>query len=533
MATTLSQLLQDHVTLSISCLDRLYINGYVPTLQIPHHVSFFLGRHRNNPWVSPALLRPISEGLRRGVKKLEKAGVPLVRFRKGERKDDIAMRFHQRFEPDSGLVFVGVAQERQWAFGAKKIHNNNFVDFEWFRESVYVNQYYFYVLDPEWGPAFLKLGSYLPYPVKLCLNGHEWAKRQALSAGIDFEALDNGFLSCSDPERLQEICDSLSHNDIQTFFERWSTQVPWPLTEEDRRAGYEHNLSIWQMEVSLTQVFKRPLQGRLFFEQVIRDNLDLGAPDRVKILFPKKTIRTTPAPRRGYNTRVITSGVDPSLHVEHRSSHVKQYFKEERALRTETTINDTKDFHSKKGIENLEYLRNHGEQVNRKTLEAERVSQNCVLSQTSLDRLQSSTNENGKRASALRFGDARVMALLYALCLFFHLPFGFRNRTLRKRVAPLLGWSYDDYSANKMTYDLRRLRLKGLIHRIDGTHRYTVTTEGLRVAFFYTKVHQRVLRPGFAALLEPEEPLPRPLRTAMTAVDKEIRKLCKEAKISA
>ena len=211
------------------------------------------------------------------------------------------------------------------------------------------------------------------------------------------------------------------------------------MTPADRAAGYDHRLAIWQLEVSLTQVFDRPVHGRHFFEAVIRDNLDLGRPDRVGLLFPCGSHRTTPPPTYGYRTRVITDGVQPSLHVDYKHSHVKQYFKEQHALRTETTINNPKDFYVNKGLENLADLRDLGHQVNHKLLEVERVSQQCVLTQDALDRLQSPTVEAGQRASALRFGDPRVMALLQALSGFTHLPQGFRNRDLRPQVEALLG----------------------------------------------------------------------------------------------
>src|SRR2546428_13604526 len=102
------------------------------------------------------------------------------------------------------------------------------------------------------------------------------------------------------------------------------------MTTNERAAGYDHRLAICQLEVSLTQVFDRPVQGRLFFEAVIRENLDLGRPDRVRLLFPIRITRATPPPV-GYRTRVITDGVNPSLQVEYKHSHVKQYFKEHRA----------------------------------------------------------------------------------------------------------------------------------------------------------------------------------------------------------
>jgi hypothetical protein len=298
----------------------------------------------------------------------------------------------------------------------------------------------------------------------------------------------------------------------------------------DRAAGYTHRLALNQLEVSLTQVFDRPVQGRHFFEAVIRENLDLGRPDRVGLLFPLRLTRATPPPTYGYRTRVITDGVQPSLHVEYKHSHVKQYFKEQRALRTETTINNPKDFYVAKAVDHLPFLRDLGQQVNRKLLEVERLSHHCVLTQDALDRLQHPTVEDGQRASALRFGDPRVMALFQAITGFTHLPRGFRNRDLRPHVEALLG---RPYSTAQMTYDLRRLRLKGLIHRIPKTHRYTVTSYGLKVAFLYAKLYLRILRPNWAALLPDDDRLPRSLRDALDNLDREIAKLHEEAMLAA
>jgi len=291
-----------------------------------------------------------------------------------------------------------------FAFNSGSASLRGGVTFDFSRQSVAVNHYYFYVQDPEWGPAFLKFGTYVPYPIKLCLNGHEWVKQQLRRADVAFDSLDNGFLACADPTRLQALCDQLGPADVQAFFDRWTSRLPAPLTAPDRAAGYTHRLALQQVEVSLTQVFARPVQGRHFFEAVIRENLDLGRPDRVGLLFPHRITRRTPAPTWGYRTRVITDGVEPSLHIEYKSSHVKQYFKEQRALRTETTINNPNDFHVAKAVPNLSHLRDLGDQVNRKLLEVERVSHQCVLTQDALDRLQQPTVENGQRTAALRFG---------------------------------------------------------------------------------------------------------------------------------
>jgi hypothetical protein len=526
------ELIRDHVTLSIRCLDRVYLHAYLPKLQTSGGLCYFLRDHLGHPIPSPALFTPMHDRFIAAIKAHASShDVPLIAFERGQRKDDVVAEHRARRPMDDGVVVIGVAQEKMRAFKAQKRRGpGKAISFDFSRQSVAVNHYYFYVQDPEWGPAFVKLGTYLPYPIKLCLNGHEWVKQQLRRAGVAFDSLDNGFLACADPIRLQAICDRLGPADVQAFFDRWAARLPTPFTARDRAAGYTHRLALQQVEVSLTQVFARPVQGRHFFEAVIRENLDLGRPDRVGLLFPHRITRRTPRPACGYRTRVITDGVEPSLHVEYKSSHVKQYFKEQRALRTETTINNPEDFHVAKAVPNLSHLRDLGDQVNRKLLEVERVSHQCVLTQAALDRLQQPTVEGGQRTSALRFGDPRVIALCQAITGFVHLPRGFHNRDLRRSVEALLGRSY---SAAQMTYDLRRLRLKGLIHRLPTTHRYTATTYGLKVAFFYAKLYLRILRPAWAALLPVNDQLPRPLRAALDELDAQIRHIHQEATLAA
>ena len=528
----IAAIIRDHVTLSTSCIDRLYLNGYVPKLQTSGQLCYFLREHLGQPIPSPALLKQRYERFRQGLRAFViEHEIPSIRFRRGERKDDIVAAYRHRFGEPEGVVVVGVAQERCSSFKARKLSGpGRAVSFEFSRQPVFVNHFYFYFQDRQWGPGFLKIGGYCPYPVKLCINGHEWAKQQLSEEGIGFVSLDNGFLSCEDPDRLQAICECLGPTDVQSCFDRWSCKVPWPLSAEDRAAGFEHRLSIWQMEVSLTQVLDRPVHGRRFFESVIREHLDLGRADRVSVLFPQRLTKRTPPPRYGYRTRVFTAGVEPSLHVAFKHSHVKQYFKEQRALRTETTINDTKDFYTNRGIRNLPYLRSIAAAANRKLLESERLSHDCWISEPTFERLHRPTLHQGQRCPALRTTDARVRALLDALCAFANLPGGFRHRDLRPRVAALL--SNPDYSANQMTYDLRRLKRKGLIFRVRGSHRYLITTYGLKVAIFCAKLYRRVLEPAWQAIEATVHDTPHRLRLAFDRLIKELDRLIQSAHFS-
>jgi len=215
--------------------------------------------------------------------------VPLIEFESGQDKDAVVATYRARATESDGVVVIGVAQEKARAFKAHKRRlSQGGVTFDFTRQAVAVNHYYFYLHDAQWGPAFIKIGTYVPYPIKVCLNGHEWVKQQLRRARIPFPSLDNGFLSCADPTRLQTICDKLGPRDIQQMFDRWSRRLPWPVSPADRAAGFDHRLTLCQLEISLTQIFDRPVQGRHFFEAVIRENLDLGRPDRVRLLFPRR-----------------------------------------------------------------------------------------------------------------------------------------------------------------------------------------------------------------------------------------------------
>lgn len=181
-------------------------------------------------------------------------------------------------------------------------------------------------------------------------NGHEYLKRQLAQKGIGFEPLDNGVLSREDPERMQKICDGLTAARIDRFLRKWLRRLPHPFTAKDRLEGYRYDISILQAEFALTQVLKQPVSGRIFFEQVIRDNLDAGRPDKVQLIFNRRIQRNTPS---RFRTRVITQGATPSLHIDYKNTRVEQYHKEGRALRTETTINNTRDFDIGRRLQNL------------------------------------------------------------------------------------------------------------------------------------------------------------------------------------
>jgi hypothetical protein len=483
-------------------------------------VVWYFTEHRGHRFASSALMAPIS---RRFVEQLEdfakREGVDVVTFGKADRKDDIAHDFLARFQGEEGVLFIGKAQEKAFVIRTERGRNpRTGASYAWLvKRTAMVNQYYIYGVDRDFGPFFLKFCSYFPFNAKLCINGHEYLKCRLARRGIAFEALDNGVAACDDPGGMQRIATQLTAPRIDTFARKWLRRLPHPFSRRDRAAGFRYDISILQAEFSLTQVFDRPLSGRIFFEQVLRDNLDGGRPDQVQLIFDRRVQRNSPS---RFRTRIITEGIVPSLHVDYKSSRIKQYFKLGRALRTETIINNAYDFDIGRRLHNLPALRKVGFSANRRLLDVQRISHDCQIGQDTFEQIHRPVVRGEQRAAALRFGDPRVLALLGALTLFRVMPCGFRNRDLRAYVSQLLSVSPAGVTQGMMTYDLRRLRLHGFIERIPRSHRYRITDFGFRAAILLTRTYGRVIRSGLAVLTTRDPPAR--LRNAVGALENAI-----------
>ncbi|MBA3800467.1 MAG: hypothetical protein H0X18_15510 [Geodermatophilaceae bacterium] len=537
LARTVSDVVTDHTVFEIECIDRMYLNVYVPQLQHPAGIVGYVHRQLGLPIASTAPLGKITDAFSAAMRRFAvDQGVPWVDFVKGQRKDDVMHEHLARFEEagrSEGVLFIGRAQEKTTLFRTEKRRNAEGVAYPWIVKTTgFVNHFYVDAVDADFGPFFLTFCSYFPYNAKLCLNGNEWAKRQAAQAGIGFTALDNAFAAFDQPAdvgRVQTICASLGPDQIDALLRKWLAKVPHPYSPADRAAGYRYDISILQAEFSLTQMLDRPVSGRIFFEHVIRDNLDIGRPDQVGLVFDRRIYRGRKRRTPGrFRTRVITEGVTPSLHVDYKHTTIKQYHKEGRALRTETTINNTYDFDIRKRLTNLPALCEIGFTANRRLLDVQRLSHDPARGQHDFAAVNDPVStDTGARVSGLRFADARAQALLSALLVFRLLPDGFTNRDLRALVGQLLG---KVFSAGQLTYDLHRLRAHGLIVRRPHSNRYQVTDTGLQRALFLTRAHDRLLRTGMAELAEPK---PHPLQTASRAYQRALDRLMEESGLAA
>jgi hypothetical protein len=532
--------LSDHVVFELESIDRLYCNLYVPQLQRAEGIVGFIRGHLGRPIASTAVIAPMSRDFTARLRSFADAhDIPRIDFARGQRKDEVMHEHLAAFEAagrTEGVLFIGRAQEKNTVFRTEKRRAADGSSYPWIvRTTSVVNQFYVHCVDEDFGAFFLKFSSYFPYGAKLLVNGHHFAQAQARKAGIGFTALDNGFAAVDDVPALQGICDSLDEGKIEALARKWLDILPHPYSAADQAAGYRYDISVLQAEFSLTQVLDKPVSGRIFFDQVICDNLAIGRPDQVGLIFDRKIVRKGPHPTPGrFRTRVITSGVTPSLHVDYKNSKIKQYHKLGKALRTETTVNDTRDFGIGKRLTNLPALRQIGFSANRRLLAVQTLSHDPIAGADALAQVTDPVlTGTGTRVAGLRLTDPRALALLHVLCVFRLLPHGFTNAVLRQHLAPLIGTTPDLMTSGQITYDLRRLRMHGLIERIPHTFRYQVTEAGMRSAQFLTRLHDRVLRTGLAQLTDPDPPASTALRAADRAYQAAIDDIIRYAGLAA
>ena len=421
---TAAEMVAGHVGLDISCVDRLYLNGYVPGLQTPGGVVYFLHTVRGNPIASPALFEKIGEKFRVGMRAWAVDNdIPVIRFTAGVRKAEVMAPLFQaaRDQGRSQVVALGLAQEYAlvWTATKRDTDPGKCPQFSYAKTQRRVSVFYLYIWDEQVGPGFIKICTYFPYPIKVWVNGHEWAKRQALAEGVGFTELSNGFASCDDPAALQEVCDRFGPGAVKVWFARWMARIPLPLEAADRDAGFWWELSMRQVEYSRTLVFDDDCSARAFFEALLADNLDLGRPEQVELLFRRGQrmggASRTP-PFGGFKTKIDACCELVTLNLFYKNSRIKQYLKDGRALRIETVINDAHDLRCNRRLENLPELQDKARAINDRLLDTETVGQGSALVSPVIERItKPNVTDDGRKAPALRFGDRRVQALAGAL----------------------------------------------------------------------------------------------------------------------
>jgi hypothetical protein len=497
--TTLADACGPAVAFTYRSIDRLILNAYIPTLQMPGAMVTFLREVCGKPILSPVVFKALTDRFVAAVHAFtEQHGIPVLRATGRTGPGEVAQRAlraaarAQRW----GVVAVVVHQESARVFTSRHAggRRTNF----WVQEERrLVNHYYFYLRDQEYGDGFVRISSYAPFPTRIWLNAHGYLAAQLRRRRVAFRTLDNCLVEVADPATLAAMAQRFDAALVEQIARRWLAWVPDPLTAAERAAGYPWRLSVYQAEFSDNVIFHRTQVLNRVYEDLLRDHLHLGRPDMLKVIFDRRIQHNTPGP---FKTRLLREGVVSCLKIFYKKSFLKQYNKGGRVLRTELCVNDPRDFRIGRSLVNLDYLGTVAYHAVGRFLKAQAVTAATALDRASFERLVTPSRDRDRQVAGLRFGTPPVMRLLAALGCAGLTFKAFSHADLRTMLAERFGAAPAEVTSARLSYQLAKLRGKGLLRKTVGHNRYTLTDPGYRAALYLTKLHQRLLSPTLDSL---------------------------------
>ena len=521
---------QPAIRFDYACFDRILLNGVIQVLQNPACVVGFLKEKRQAARVTPAYFKAISTDYHHFVQAFaEKRHVEIVQPPRGVRREEWVEPFYQQLQGQPGIAVILKARENA-RVAVSFPRQGDHVELL----NRFVQQYYFYFQDRDFGRMFVRVCPYFPFSVRFCLNGHEWLACRLREEGITFEQCANAFRTCADPARLQELADRFSAADIEACGHRWLAQlVPFFTDRERRHQGFGYRLFVSQVEYCTNLIFERRAALDRLHERLLHLNRSIGHPDKIAMIFGRRITQHTDA---GLKTQILDHDLgQPVIRSEYKSSSIKQYARDNLVLRTETTSYHTPDLGVNKGVEHLPELRQTMAAANNRYLDVQQDVLETFVDRGQLERLRQPTiSPSGRRTPGLKLDDPRLLAVLQALTCFALLAGRGRFRTtdLHATVAGSLGKTTGTYTLGQLRYDLGKLRGKGRVERVDGTQSYRLPSEGYRIAVLYLKLFHRIFAPLTAGIMEPvpwDERVP-PERRALldrlyAAVDRDLDRL--------
>jgi hypothetical protein len=496
---------QDSIRLHYHGFDRILINVIVQLLQIPVNVLCFF-RDQRQQAVSHPLLRAVSREYHEWVEHYaSQQQIAVVRPEDfdEERRENWTEGYYQQRQGQHGVVVILKSRENARIAIAEKNKDKPHVELE----NRFVEQYYFYLHDPEFGRAFFRICPYFPHNSRLCINGHEWLARQMTKERIAFQQCGNAFLNCSNPQRLQELADQFSPQHIIPFAHRWLAQlVPTLTPAEQRKQGYGFRLFVSQVEYCDNLIFHERVMLDRLQERLLDQNRTIGRPDRLAFIYGRRFTEKTV---EGIKTRITDyDQINPVIRSEFKSSSIKQYVRDHVLLRTEGTSNYTPNLGVNKSIENLPQLREVLRTGTDRYLDIQQDVMETFVDRGQMQALaQATVSVSGRRTPGIKLTDRRLLAVMGALvCFRFQAGLGmFRSKEVHPLITKLLDVTTEAYKLSQLRYDLSKLLAKGLVLKLKGTQSYQLTPQGFRLCVCYLKLFHKIYAPLTTGLLAPVE----------------------------
>jgi hypothetical protein len=484
------------------CFDRIVINGYLSFLTRENNVAYFFREVCRKPKITKEVLTERTRQYQGWVEHYAcNHQLPLIWPDKGVRKEDLVRPRQQRMlrEERFGVYYILQSMEQGWTFRAvaPKFPTPD-PNFQFLRKhkSRYTH-YYFYIVDEVAGPMVLRVGSFLPFQVTAYLNGHNFIERQLRRQNIPFTKEDNRFVCVGNPKALQKAADRLSGKIIQERIDYWALILGPKFSARERAActGLHRVYAGMQIEYCRNFIFKRHWPIRSIFQRSCELGLYLLTADRVALLFGQQRLRKTISGKWQNVLERIDHGRQV-FRTYYKNSFLKQYEKAATFLRQEVVCNNLKDFNLKKTLRHWQPLRERLQQITDRFAHSQAEHLNVHGQLDILARLAKPVIEGKTKVAGIKLENTRLMRLLELLLQGAGGHFGkWTTARLHRAVLDAHDLKPKDYTLTQLRYDLRKLRLHGLIERVPKTYAYRFTPKGTKLSILLVQLRKRIYGP--------------------------------------
>lgn len=525
------------------CVDRMVLNAYFQLGQSPGGFrTWWRSLYGSDENLDTAHLMRMAGRLSRRVRAHAKAhGIPLVDCQRGERKHELAEQYVPEDPNFTGVFLILVNRAPAPVWDVQRSKQGKILQLVKKHPLPYVNHYSFHILDPEWGHLTIKLSGHPPFGAQIILNGHEYVARQARRTGLQFTKEDNCFTEISDTTHLAKVADTLCSSDIigrlTQVCERWiySACLCFALDlDEQAKTDFHYTYSVYQAEYSRNLLFKRG--GEM--EQVFQ-----GLVDRTRTRLDIKTLKTIfgakqrPSRLRSHDDRdprcevvVERPKYDLTVFKIHFGKiTVKCYTKGEHVLRIESIVHNTQVLRCGKVLLRFSEIASRLKGILNRFLTVLRSIDVACINPAQLDELTKPAQVGRTRVGGVDLTQFRMRAVMEAVIGLASAPYGFSVSEVVARVQAISRATGHDYTTRQAAYDLKKLRGKDWIHKIDTSRRYEAVPEGLQTMTALWVLREKVIKPVLAGAGKPKNgrPLkhPNPVDVHYRALQTEMRQL--------
>jgi hypothetical protein len=508
MADELSKRYVDILEGSYDCVDRIVLNAY---FRMGHSGGGFRAWWQkldgSDEHLDNAHLMRMAGRFSRRLRAFAKArGIPVIECKRGERKHEIAEEYLARHtgRPGLFLILIGKAQAPVWEATGK--HH-----LEWKKPMPYVNHYSFHIWDREWGHVTIKISGHPPFPAQVILNGHEYVACQALRQKIEFKKEGNCFTQVQDAAALARVADTLSEERmigrLSAVAERWiyTSCLCFALSQEEQeRSAFHYQYSVYQGEYSRNLLFQRGARMEQVFQAMVdRSRASLGI-ERIKTILGYKRRptfhRKDSAARRWQVVVEKPTYALTVFKVVCGRLTLKVYTKGERVLRLEALVHNTQELDCGRELSRFPHIVVCLRKTLERFVEVLAWIDGCFIADETLEELPRSAWLGKSRVGGIDLNQPRMRAVAAAVTALAARPRGFTASQLAVEVQSR---GQAEYGPRRATYDLKKLRAKQLVRKIERTRRYEATPNGARALTALVVLRDKVIQPLLAAACQP------------------------------